>query len=418
MGLCVSRLIIAVADVDTLHIIDKRDHAIRPFPHGFRGVGDILHVCIGKVADVVICGSERHVPQPGIHRLAGRVHFPVEDFAQRVETRCAGTGAQQDAADLVIFLRPAHFQRVGAIVDHDHIVEIGADHIHQISLGLAQFQIRGAGRIVVIIPVVCIAGPCVLGAFLIGTVHNGAHIVGQVRAFAAAAGNHNQCGVGKRLRVVQNAVRVGVHRGFRQSPLLTVVDGNGGPVRTVVHIQFSKFAVQGKPGVFQTAQKRDRCGGVHSPGTGSAVDRVRGGPAEHVQICHAVQREQSRVLRHDDALAGYRFADVLGILDRLRGEGSGFRHGGRHKAPHRPQQNAVDQQAHCQNRRDNRLDTDETCPLFSGSPCQNQRRDHCNQHDRNANQPALNLTDYAEDIFPCNRYAAHPIFLLNPIVHW
>ena len=156
---------------------------------------------------------------------------------------------------------------------------------------------------------------------------------GQVGALAAGAGDHDQSGVGVLLGILEDAGGVILlHGGLGDGPVLAPHAHSGTGV-TVLGVEVSDGGVVLDAGVAQALQQGDSGIGVgQAAGTGAAVDRVGGGPAEHVELGVA-QGQGALVLHHDDAFFGDGLAQLIGGSGSLVGDGA-VAHGQGDKAAH------------------------------------------------------------------------------------
>ena len=238
-ALCRSGLIELVANVDIFNVVDKSGGNL-----GTKGIClELVHVVIQHVAEVVPGRGGGQVIHKGINGAAGGVHIAAQHGAQGVEAALAGACAPDHALDLAVILDPAKFHGVCAVVNNNNIVKVLADEIYHVLFRLGKLQVMLA-RLKVIVAVAGIIG-------------NGAHIGGQVSAFAANAGDHDHCRVRECLCIVDQVIAVlGCFR-FRQGPVLCK-HANLRAVCTVSSIKITQFGVQLKACIRQALQQRNR----------------------------------------------------------------------------------------------------------------------------------------------------------------
>ena len=221
------RLIELVAHVNAFHIVHEGDNAVERVVKARQ----LLHQVLGGVP--VVAGAAGMIPRRGLRQVikvgvrgvAGGVDAAVQDFAQRRHARRARAGGKNDRADVVVVIHPAEFHRVVGIDDDDDVLEVRRDQIHQILLALGELEVVVAGlELIVVIGIVVErrAGVVVvvrnrllhLAAAVIRLLEDGAHVAGQVRILAAAAGNHDHRRVGEGLRLAHDFIRVVRRRRF------------------------------------------------------------------------------------------------------------------------------------------------------------------------------------------------------------
>ena len=364
-----SGLIELVAHVDALHIVHKGEHALEGVVVADNLLGQVFHPgeeVVARVAGMVPGGGLRQVLQVGVHRPAGGVHRAGDDLAQGGHARRAGAGGQDHRADGIILVHPIQLHGVVGVDDHDHLVEAGANQLHQVLLGAGQLQIVLARLEVVIVAVVGVqaVGVAVVGfgpllhrvglSHVVGAVDHRVHVGGQVGVLAAGAADDDHGGVGEGLGPAHHRGGVGVPGGLRQGPILGL-HGDGGALAAIAGVHFHKLVVHGVARVGQRLEYADGGGGAVAAvgGAGAAVHGVGGGPAEHVQVLGArVQRQQAVVLHQHHALVAGLLNDGKAVAHHVVGN---LRLGGVEHAGHGGVQRAiadqVDAQQHHQNPR-------------------------------------------------------------------
>ena len=379
------------------------------------GVGDVGGVGVGKVADVVVVGGRSQVIHPGIGGLAGGVDLALEDVAQSVEAGSTHAGADHEALDLGVVLDPAHFEGVGAVVNNDDLIKVGGDEIDQVLLGLAGLQIGHAGSEIVVIAVVGVQSVGVLGALLVRAIHHSAHIVGQVGALAAAAGQHQHSGVGEGLGVCQHLIGVRSGGGLGQGPVLTIVDGNGRTVGAVSGVEIAQLGVGIKTSVLQAGEQVHGGGNVHRAGARAAVDGVGGSPAKDVDVGGVGQRQSTViVLQQDDALGRNFLHHLAGVFGGLFGDMARVANGHLNGVAHGAQADGVDHDAQKQHECDSRLPARKAAlalrHLFGG----HHECDPGHKADHDDCQRDLDHIQRTEYVFPCDLNTSHVFLLQNP----
>ena len=289
-------------------------------------VHEFLHVVIQEAAEVVPPGGFLHVVDISIHQMAGGVYGARDDLAQGGETGLTGAGAGNQALDLGVVLHPAQLEGVSAVVDHDHVVEVGAHQSHHLLLPVGELE-----EVVTGIPVAALVEGVIIGAHIVGvacaaaggvaSVHHAEHIVRQVRTLAADAGDDNHGSIGKFFGVVDKFVRVQADVRLRQGPILGP-HAYDGPVGLVVDIKVFQLGVELNARVRQALEQGNGgIGVVERAGAGAAVAGVGGGPAEYVQLGAAGQGQDAvLILQQHNALLRHLGHQSGGLGGGLLGE--------------------------------------------------------------------------------------------------
>ena len=336
----IRRLPVFIAHIDALHIVDKGHGSVRRRVRREDGRRHIVHIGVTEVAKVVDVGrsSGKQVFQEDFRRASGRIDGPAQDFSQRGKARRAGAGRPDDRANLLILVHPAQFHGVVGVENYDDVVKVAADKLDQVLFLIGQLQI-GLSRVKIgCVAVVLISSVKIAVvvprlrqyAFRVGgsvcAVNDRPHIFGQVRALAAGTGQDNHRLIGKRFGGVHQFICIAVHGRFRQRPVL-LSDGRGCPFagrRTgshVIGIHRRQVRVGGETGGLKPFQNPRVSGGVGRTGTGAAVNRVGGRPAENVQLRVFLQRKRQGVVlifQQDKALLADFPNGLPAVLKRLR----------------------------------------------------------------------------------------------------
>ena len=293
-ALCRSGLIELVANVDIFNVVDKSGGNL-----GAKGIClELVHVVIQHVAEVVPGRGGGQVIHKGINGAAGGVHIAAQHRAQCIKAALAGACAPNHALDLAVVLDPAKFHSVCAIINNNYIIKVLANEIYHVLFRLGKLQVMLA-RLKVIVAVAGIIG-------------NGAHVGGQVSAFAANTGDYNHCRVRECLCIVDQVIAVlGCFR-FRQSPVLCK-HTNFRSVCAVSGIEIAQFRVQLKACVRQALQQRNRGVSVRQcAGAGAAVAGVGRGPAKNIQFAVFGQRQSPCVIQQHNAFISNVLAQFCG----------------------------------------------------------------------------------------------------------
>ena len=258
------------------------------------------------------------------------------------------------------------------------------------------------------VPVVPLVEGIVIGADIIGvartaaggigTVDHAHHVVGQVGALAAHAGNDDHGGVRKLLGAVHELVGVQAHIGLRKGPVL-VPHAHHRPVGLVVDIEVLQLVVQLQPRLPQALKQGDGgIGVVERAGAGAAVAGVGGGPAEYVQLGFAGQGQDGLVVlqKHNAlfshgghqlrGLGGGRVGEVRGLADQVQHTGHGT---GANQVGHNDQG---------QQDGDSRLPADQEFFGLVHVPARHHDHNGQDGNDRKGDQVHLDLVQYFHDI--------------------
>ena len=281
-------LVETVADVDALGVLE---------------VVAVFQIGIGEHARVPVRGRGGQVIRIGVGQPAGGVDRAGQHLAHRVHAGRARRADPQRGVD-ALFLQKAQLHRVGGVQQHNDLVKVLLFHQRQqVFLIPGQFQIMAA-----------VVGIAVTG---------GVHILGQVVALAAGAGEHDHRHAGEFPRRGHQLVGVlaGGHLGGGE-----VRAGKPGAFRPAdagIAVEVDEFLVDGEPGVGQAGDEVDVVRVIAGTAARPAKDRVDAGIAEEVDGL-ALGQGQGRVLvfQQDDALAlqlpRHIPAGLLGLVRRQR----------------------------------------------------------------------------------------------------
>ena len=197
-------LVELVSHVDALGVVEVRGREV------LRHTG--VHALDGHVLHVAVVGFDRTVPPRRLGHVIdervggapGGVDLAVEDASECAEAGMAGAGAPDGGLDLLVSVEEAELHWVGAVDQHDDVVEVPADHVHQVLFGLGELEVVFA-RLEVLV--------CGGVGFELGLAHVGRQVV---LAFAGRTGERDDRHVGECLGTVDQLLRIGVDRGFGQ----------------------------------------------------------------------------------------------------------------------------------------------------------------------------------------------------------
>ena len=210
-----------------------------------------------------------------------------------------------------MLIDPAQFHRVIGIDDHYDVLEVvtyGVDHVF---FRVGQFQIVFTLVEVVLILAIVLINAVVVGVQIrcnrgfscvltVGFLDQSIHVHRQVSTLTAGAADHDHCGVGEVLGTVHHVIRVNFLGGFRQVPALGAdgcSTGSTTALGLVVCIDFGQVIVHFVTCFLQSVQDAGVECSIGGTGSGSAVDRVGGGPTEDVQFLGVfLQRQEAFIL--------------------------------------------------------------------------------------------------------------------------
>ena len=255
-GVLIARLIVAIADVDTLGVDDVL------VARGHIAVGD------GVVAQVGGSGAARRVNRPGVHQMAAGVDRAVQSLAHGISPLLPQRADPQHGVD-VIASDLGHVDGVRDVQHKHNFVEATLRHLDQV-------------------------------AFLLG---EGEVVHGQVDALAAAAADDDD----GRVVVFGHAVKFGLGVGT----LRGLVGCKAAPARDAGHFLFISCAcaggvevpqhrVDGEARVFQRLAQGGRGGGIHAARTRAAVDEVSGALAQQGHFCALGQGQGAVIVAKQD----------------------------------------------------------------------------------------------------------------------
>ena len=281
-------LVEAVAHIDALGILK----VIAAFQVG-----------VGENACVPEGGRGGQVIGPGVCETAGGSDLPRQHLAHRVHAGGAGRADPQGGVHAVL-LQKAGLHGVGGVQQHDDLFKVlGLHQGQQVLFVLGEFQIVAA--------VVCLA------------VTGGIHILGQIVALAAGAGEHHHRHVGIRPCAVQQllAVLAGGHLGGGE--VRPAEAGGHRAAHPGVFIKVHQVLVHRKARLGETLHQVHVAGVVAGAAARAAVDRVDGGVAEEVDGLAALQGQSAVfVFQQHDTLAlqllSHLLAGLLGLVRRER----------------------------------------------------------------------------------------------------
>ena len=247
--------IVPIAHVDAFFVVHGVIHA------------QIVLVC-GLVsmtgAEILEGGIPAEIRCPGVHQAAGGIHCAVQYFPQGGDAVGAG---EANPHSRVNFIRKSRVSRVGQegsfkagrnIEQHDHMFKTRTAHSgKKVTLVLIELQVVAVGA---------------------DRAFGGALVAGQVKAFAADAGNHHQCRVVIGSVAVLHLVGILALGCFRRGDTLVAaavqVAGVGGAGRAglaVVLVESLQGGVRYEASTCQAGVQFLIVAGIKAAGAGAAV---------------------------------------------------------------------------------------------------------------------------------------------------
>ena len=258
-----------------------------------------LQIGIGKAARIPISRRRGKIVCIGIRQAPGRGHRAAQDLPHCLETGRAGTTDPKSRIHAIL-LHKSQFHGVGGIDQHDHPGKALRFHqFQQILLILGQFQIMGT----------------VIGV----AVARGIHVLRQVAALAAGAGEHDQRCVGKRLGVLQKLLVILGRRYLYRSKIGPHKALLAGSFHTGIFIKIHQFLVYLKPACSQSLDQIHIVRGIARTTSGSTVQWIYRSVSEQIHLCSLLQRQRTVfIFQQNDAftcqLPSHLPAGLLGLL--------------------------------------------------------------------------------------------------------
>ena len=231
----------------------------------------VLEVRVGKVAGVPVSRCGGQIVCVGIRQTAGGVHLAGQDLAHGVEAGGAKAADPQRGIDGII-LQKAQLHGVGGVDKDDHLAKaLCFDEGQQVLFVLGQLQIMLA----------------VIGLAVTG----GVHILGQVAALAAHAGDGDDGHIRERLCVLQQRVGVLRCRHLCRGEVGAFKALLGGTAYPGLLVEIHQLLVDREAGVGQAGDQINVGGSIACAGAAAAVDGVHGAVAEQVDGGALCQRQ-------------------------------------------------------------------------------------------------------------------------------
>ena len=296
------RFVVAVADVNAflvLHIV-------------VAGAGAAQHILVAAVrqvvAEILVGGSRSENRREGIHQTAGRIDAAVQNLAQRINTGAAGAANPNSRVNAIHLFNEAQLHRSRTVDDDNHLAELAAadNLVNQILFVLVKFKIM--------LPV--------LRARNVRAAVGSHHRTGQVKAFAADAGEDNQCHVMVRIVAVFDCGGVFGLRSFADSKTRRARADSGVGVaplaRFAAVVEAFQRRIYVKARIAQGDIQAHIIRRVAAARTGSAVHQIDGVFAEHADF-HVLSRQRQgviRVLQQHEAFVGNLLVEQHRLLER------------------------------------------------------------------------------------------------------
>ena len=307
------RLVPAVANVDRVVVVHERRLRLSALVEGVI-LGELRHVRVLEVAEVVGRGTRLNVAGEGVGGLGGGVHLAVQDAAQRVETHLAAGDRPHDRVDLRVVLEVAQLEGVGCVNDDDRLRRGLLRQLDHVLLGTRQLEVAlTILEVRVLLGVVRVAEVGVVSHLLVD-------VAGQIEALATRAGDRHDCGVTEGGGAGEQVIGVLVLRGLGQRPV-GLEHANLGALSAVGGVQVRQLIVRGEASVVEAVEEgRRRVVLRQRAGACAAVDRVRRAPTPHVDRGALCERQGTAlVLQEDHALVRNVVAQILHLgLRRVR----------------------------------------------------------------------------------------------------
>ena len=255
---CISGFIITVADINAFHIVYESHVAFIGTVSRSNCLSEIVHIVVGKVAEVVPGRGSGQVIDIGVDRVTGGVDRTGDHLAESGEAGVAGARSQNHSTDLRVVIHPAEFHGVVGIDDNNNLVKLRADFFHHVLFGDGELQVVLTRLKVIIAAVVGINASEITvitgDGHFIGDIpcafDHSVHIGRQVSTLTAGTADDDHSHIGKSLCLIHHTVGVGLNRGLGERPVLAL-HGNRRPVGTVVGVELGQFLVGGIAGILQ-----------------------------------------------------------------------------------------------------------------------------------------------------------------------
>ena len=345
-----------------------------------------------------------HVIDKGIVGFSRGVHSSVQDFTQCRKAHIAGTGSPDDAFNLLIFLSKAELKSVSSVVNHNNIVEIGADEIDHGFLGVVELEVMGT-----FIPVRVVFGVVSVNLAL-------CHILGNiVMAFTRKAGNHDDSCIGKGFCVGDQFIAVILYRSFGEVPVLSG-DGNRCAAFRITEIEVDQLLVDFKTGFFNAVNQAYLfIKVIDAAGTGTAVNRVGRCPAEEIELFCVLQGQDAFIFQKNKALFRNLQCIGRGFCSEFRGNNCGCRLAADEvqQSCHRAGADQVDHDDDGKKCCEPGFTADEFLFRFGKLLNRNRNSDGCNKSNSYGNKVRREALQYANQIFHFKRDHGESSFLYS-----
>ena len=317
-------LIELVANVDAFDVVDeRRGHRDLVATEAHVGSSEIIRIVVSELAvradgrSVAGGGAIGVVEHSGLGQvlrervggLAGRIHIAGEHLTQCGEAGLASRRAPHDGLDLRIVVEEIELERVRAVVDERHLLEVAGDQVDHVTLGLRQLK-----EALTLLEVIIILGVVLVGDTL------RLHVRRQVRALAADTGQHDHGLVREILRVGDQLVGVLLGRHLGQGPILSE-HADLRTILAVVRVQLAQLRIGLQASLLHAVKQGDGLVLLrHGAGAGAAVDGVGGAPAEHVDLLAGQRQVGIVVLQQGDGFRLHFLGQLVGLGNRGVGQ--------------------------------------------------------------------------------------------------
>ena len=305
-----SGLIELVAHIDAFGVVDKARNGSDVVTREALVLGCLVcHIGVFELAEVVIGHRLGQILEEGVGGLAGRVGLTGKHLTKGGETGLASRRAPHDGLDLRIVVEEIELERVRAVVDERHLLEVAGDQVDHVTLGLRQLK-----EALTLLEVVIILGVVLVGDTL------RLHVRRQVRALAADTGQHDHGLVREILRVGDQLVGVLLGRHLGQGPILSE-HADLRTILAVVRVQLAQLRIGLQASLLHAVKQGDGLVLLrHGAGAGAAVDGVGGAPAEHVDLLAGQRQVGIVILQQGDGLRLHILGQLVGLGNRGVGQ--------------------------------------------------------------------------------------------------
>ena len=281
-------LIKAIAHIDALGVLE---------------VIAVFQVGVGKHTCIPVGRRGGEIIGVGVGQTAGGVHLTGEHLAHCVHAGRTGSANPQRSVDALLFQK-AQLHGVGSVQQHNDLVKVLClDQFQQIFFILGQFQIMAA----------------VVGVAVTGRVH----VLGQVIALTAGAGDHHYRHAGKRPGGGHEVIGILAGGNLGRGEICAAETGGFRAADAGIAVKIHQILVDGKSRIGQALDQVHVVGVIASTAAGAAVNRIDAGIAEEIDgLTRGKRQGIFLVFQQDNALALQFLRHVTaGLLGLVRRQG-------------------------------------------------------------------------------------------------